>query len=368
MVESSRNAHLWIVGSGIAGMAVAAVAIRDAGIPGEHIHILEQLGIAGGSLDGAPSPKEYAGWVTRGGRMLEEEAYCATWDRFDSIPSLEDPAVSVRQEILDFNVRVPTHSNARLIDKNHEILNAAEYGFNTADRAELMRLLALSEKALGARRINDLFSEHFFQTNFWQMWRTTFASQNWHSATELRRYFVRFIQEFNRIHTLSGVRRTKYNQYDSLVVPLQNWILDHGVDVRFATRVTDVDFSDSAGSRRATSLHIDTDDGKSEIALGENDYTFITLGSITADTSFGSNDTVAPLIRDRVDRSWSLWDEISKKETDFGRPNTFYGNVDENKWESFTLTMHGDLLLKRIVEFSRNDPGTGALMTWVDSG
>ncbi|MES2094859.1 MAG: oleate hydratase [Actinomycetota bacterium] len=368
MVESPEHAHLWIVGGGIAGMAVAAVAIRDAGIPGDHIHILEQLGIAGGSLDGAPSPAEYAGWVTRGGRMLEEEAYRATWDLFDSIPSLEDPAVSVRQEILDFNVRVPTHSNARLIGKNHEILNAEEYGFNTADRVELMRLLALSEKSLGARRIDDLFSEHFFQTNFWQMWRTTFAFQNWHSATELRRYFLRFIQEFTRIHTLSGVRRTKYNQYDSLVVPLQNWILDHGVDVRFATRVTDVDFSDTAGSRRATTLHIETDAGHSDLPLGENDYAFITIGSITADTSFGSNDTVAPLIRDRVDRSWSLWDEISKKAKDFGRPNTFYGNIDENKWESFTLTMHGDLLLKRIVEFARNDPGTGALMTWVESG
>ncbi len=86
------------------------------------------------------------------------------------------------------------------------------------------------------------------------MWRTTFAFQNWHSATELRRYFVRFIEKFNRIHKLSGVRRTKYNHYDSLVVPLRNWILDHGVDVQFATRVTDVDFFDSVGSRRATTL------------------------------------------------------------------------------------------------------------------
>ncbi len=98
--------------------------------------------------------------------MLEAEAYRATWDLFDAIPSLEDPAASVRQEILDFNVRVPTHSNARLSDKNHQILNAEEYGVNTADRVELMGLLALSEKVLGERRINDLFSEHFFQTNF----------------------------------------------------------------------------------------------------------------------------------------------------------------------------------------------------------
>lgn len=368
MVEEAKDTHLWIVGGGIAGMAVAAIAIRDAGIHGSNIHILEQLGIAGGSLDGAPSPTEYAGWVTRGGRMLEEEAYRATWNLFDSIPSLENPEVTVRQEIIDFNTRVPTHANARLIGKNHEILNAGDYGFNSNDRLELMRLLALSENALGARRIDDLFGDHFFHTNFWQMWRTTFAFQNWHSAAELRRYFIRFVQEFSRIHTLSGVRRTKYNQYDSMVVPLQRWIRDHGVDVRLATRVTDVDFSEPEQPRRATALHIESDTGTSEIALGKNDYTFITIGSITADTTYGSNDTVPALVRDRVDRSWSLWEEIARKADDFGRPNTFYGNVDENKWESFTLTMHGDILLKRIVECSRNEPGTGALMTWVDSG
>ena len=37
-------------------MAAAAFAIRDAGVPGEDIHILEQLGLEGGSLDGAKSP------------------------------------------------------------------------------------------------------------------------------------------------------------------------------------------------------------------------------------------------------------------------------------------------------------------------
>jgi oleate hydratase len=349
-------------------MAVAATAIRDAAIPGPNIHILEQLPIGGGSLDGAASPNQKSAWVTRGGRMLEEEAYRATWDLFDSIPSTADPNVSVRQEIINFNALVPTHSNARLIGSNHEILDAADYGFNSADRLEMIRLLGLSEHALGAKRIDDMFSDHFFSTNFWQMWRTTFAFQNWHSAAELRRYFIRFIQEFGRIHTLSGVRRTTYNQYESMVVPLQQWLLHAGVDLQYGTRVTDVDFSPASAIRRATTLYLETAEGPSTVELGTNDVTFITIGSITADTSYGSDNTVPPLIRDREDLSWALWDTIAKKAPDFGRPNTFYGNVDENKWESFTLTMHDDVLLQRIVEFSRNEPGTGALMTWVHSG
>ena len=368
MTVDAKQTQNWIVGGGIAGMAVAAFLVRDAGVPGENIHILEELTIEGGSLDGAQSPAAPGAFVTRGGRMFAEEVYQCTWDLFSSIPSLENPAVTVRQEMLTFNARVRTEANARLIDKNHKILDAADYGFNATDRIEMMRMLALSEKALGARRIDELFSEHFFRTNFWQMWRTTFAFQNWHSAIELRRYFKRFIQEFSRMDTLAGVRRTVYNQYDSMAVPLQRWLLANNVDVRFGTRVTDVDFTDDVNGRRASKLSLETSSGRSTLELGAHDYAFITLGSITSDTRYGGNDTVPALVRDRVDHGWSLWDEIAKKADDFGRPNTFYGNVDENKWESFTLTMHGDTLLKRIVEFSNNDPGTGALMTWVDSG
>jgi oleate hydratase len=50
------QANVWMVGGGIASMAAAAFLIRDAGVPGENIHILETLDVPGGSLDGAESP------------------------------------------------------------------------------------------------------------------------------------------------------------------------------------------------------------------------------------------------------------------------------------------------------------------------
>jgi oleate hydratase len=40
------------------------------------------------------------------------------------------------------------------------------------------------------------------------MWQTTFAFQPWHSAVELKRYLHRFMNEFPRIETLAGVKRT----------------------------------------------------------------------------------------------------------------------------------------------------------------
>ena len=148
--------HVWLVGGGIASMASAVFLIRDAGMPAGHIHILEEFGLVGGSLDGAKSPT-VAGYVTRGGRMLEEEAYQKLWDLLSSIPSLEDPAVSVREEILAFNEKVKTEAHARLIDANHVKIDAAAYGFDNRDRLEMMRLLATPERLLGARRIDELF-------------------------------------------------------------------------------------------------------------------------------------------------------------------------------------------------------------------
>ncbi|MBT0569748.1 oleate hydratase [Curvibacter sp. CHRR-16] len=366
----SQSSELWIVGGGIAGMSVAAFAIRDAGVPGQHIHILEETGVTGGSMDGSHAPNNpQQAWVTRGGRMLTDETYLCTWDLFSTIPSLENPMVSVREEVIRFNERVKTHAQARLIDKNHQIIDASQLGLSMHNRLEMMRLLATSEERLGSKRIDEYFSPDFFSSNFWRMWRTTFAFQKWHSAAELKRYLLRFVQEFSRLHTLGGVRRTKYNQYDSMIVPLQRWLLDQGVDVRFGHRVTDVDFATlPSGERRASVLHLQTPDGAQTLAMREQDLAFITLGSITSDARFGGNDSVPELVRDRRDHGWSLWENIARKAPDFGRPVAFCGNVDEHKWESFTFTMHDDTLLKRIEAYSGNAPGTGALMTFFESG
>lgn len=366
--DAKATCQVWLVGGGIASLAAAAFLVRDAGVPGRNIRILEELSVEGGALDGGTSHFGN-GYVTRGGRMLEEEAYQTLWNLLETIPSLDDPRVSVRQEILDFNERVKTEAHARLVDENHRIIDASDYGLNARDRIELIRLLATPEHSLGSRRIDEIFSKHFLATNFWQMWRTTFAFQNWHSAIELKRYFLRFVQEFPRLHTLSGVRRTKLNQYDSLVRPIREWLVAQGVEMHSDTKVTDIDFvgADPA-HRRAVKLHVMRRHSTATIELGEQDIVMVTLGSITADSTYGGNETVPELVRDRRDGSWSLWEAIARKAEDFGRPNTFFGNIDENKWESFTLTMRGDLLLKRIVEFSANEPGTGALMTFVNSG
>ena len=254
-ILNPKNIHVHLVGAGIATMSAAVFLIRDVGVLGEHIHFYEQLPVEGGSLDGARSPSA-DGYVTRGGRMLEDEAYVCLWNLLESIPSVGNPELTVRQEIAQFNREVPTYARARIIDRNHQILDASDLGLDAYDRVQLTRLLALPEKLIGARRIEDFFSEHFFQTNFWTMWCSMFAFQPWHSAIEMKRYLLRFMQEVPRIHTLAGVRRTKLNQYDSIVLPIQRWLQNHGVQFESGVTVKDVDFVESADARVASALHI----------------------------------------------------------------------------------------------------------------
>ena len=87
-------------------------------------------------------------------------------------------------------------------------------GFDNNDRLTLGKLMITPESKLDDISIEQWFKDtpHFFTTNFWYMWQTTFAFQKWSSVFELKRYMNRMIFEFPRIETLAGVTRTPYNQ------------------------------------------------------------------------------------------------------------------------------------------------------------
>ena len=240
-----RKAYL--VGGGLATLAVAAYLIRDCRFPANQITVYEGMHILGGSNDGIGTPEQ--GFVCRGGRMLNEETYENFWELFSSIPSIRQPGRSVTEEILNFDHAHPTCAKARLVDRDGKIQDVKSMGFNQADRNALLKLLLTDEKKLDNLTIQDWFKEtpHMFTTNFWHMWQTTFAFQKWSSLYEFRRYMNRMIFEFSRIETLEGVTRTPLNQYDSVIRPLEAYLRSHGVVFKENTEVTDIDFADGAG-------------------------------------------------------------------------------------------------------------------------
>ena len=364
-MKTNTTRQAYFIGGGLASLAGALDLIEDGKIPGKNIHIIERLPILGGSNDGSGSKEN--GFICRGGRMLNEETYENFWDLTSRIPSLTVPNISIKDEILAFDHANPTHARARLIDRKGQKLPVTDMQFNTGDRMKLLELFFTDENKLDNVTIRDWFSEHFFKTNFWYMWQTTFAWQEWSSLFEFQRYMKRMLLEFSRIETLEGVTRTPLNQYDSLIRPLQEHLKKYAVDFSLKRTVTDLAFKDS-DKITVTAIHYKNAEGEEEtIAVNEEDLVFFTNGSITDNSDNGDYKTPAKYLPENPP-SFALWKKIAnKKPGKLGNPDPFFTKPDETKWYSFTPTFKGNLMLKLIEEYSGNKPGSGALMTFKDS-
>lgn len=350
-----------IIGGGIAGLATAVYLIRDAGVDGKNIHIYEQLGIAGGSLDGSGDAE--SGYMIRGGRMFEEHFAC-TFDLLDTIPSVSDPGISVTEDIMAFNRMVPGSSNCRLVRNGLPAEDRYDLTLIAHDIVDINRLILQPESRLAGQSIEDWFKPSFFESNFWLMWSTMFSFQPWHALTEMRRYLRRFIHLFPGFTRIAGILRTRYNQYDSLIVPIVTWLRHRGVRVATSALVTDVTIEGTRQDRRVTALDLADE---SRVQVSEDDCVYLTLGSMTDATTQGSNDR-APDLQDSEGAAWTLWRKLAAKNEGFGRPEAFCGNVSKTEWHSFTVTLDGPDFFEFMEDFTNNRTGTGGLVTFAGSG
>ena len=362
---NNEDKQVYFIGGGLASLAGAAYLVRDCNFKGENIHIIEGMNILGGSNDGAGDAAN--GFVCRGGRMLNEETYENFWELFSSIPSLDLPGKSVTEEILNFDHLHPTHAQARLVDKYGKIQDVTTMGFNIADRMALGKLMVTPEEKLDDKTIENWFSHtpHFFETNFWYMWQTTFAFQKWSSLFEFKRYMERMIFEFSRIETLEGVTRTPYNQYESVILPLKAYLDNFGVDFSINATVTDLDFKPGE-EITVTAIHLKDEEGEKIINLNPSDVCIMTNASMTDSATLGDLNTPAEYNPSKP-ISGDLWAKVAKRKLGLGNPEPFFSNPELTNWESFTVTCKGNKLLKLIENFSTNIPGSGALMTFKDS-
>ena len=362
--SDQKNSKVYLAGAGIASLASAVYLVKDAGVPGENIFILEQDAILGGACDGSGDSE--TGFVVRGGRMHEKH-YACYWDLLSFIPSFDDPEISVRDETFEFNERFVSNAQARLLRDGKKV-DVSTYGLSIKDQFDLVRLTFVSENSLEGKRIEEWFSDEFFHSNFWYIWTTMFAFQKWSSLAEMRRYMKRFMHLVAGLYRLGGVMRTKYNQYHSDIVPLTRYLEKRGVNFQTNTRVTDIDFELSADKKTATVIHlIDASGTEKEVALGPDDYVFITNGSLTECTDNGTWARPA-LLKDKASSgSWMLWEKIAAKDKLFGNPGVFSDNIDLQKWYSFTATLKDSTFHDYMENFSGNLDGTGGLVTLLDS-
>jgi oleate hydratase len=361
----NNTSKIYLIGGGIGSLAAAAFIIRDGNLPGGNISIFEAAPVLGGSLDAAGDSDR--GYSMRGGRMLTTDNYECTWDLFKSIPSLIHPDQTVFEETVEFNRKHKSNAMARLVDRRRAKVPVTSMGFGMQDRMELLRLSEASEASLARSCITDWLAPRFFETEFWYMWSTTFAFQPWHSAVEFKRYLLRFLLEFSRIETLAGVKRTIYNQYDSLVLPLQTWLQGQGVRLISDCNVTGLDHKAEDGQFSVTAIHC-TRQGKNEaIEVRDGDLVLVQNGSMTDASSLGSVTSAPPKLTKADSKGWALWEKLAEGRPEFGNPAAFNRRIAQSCWESFTVTLRNPAFFDEMTRFSGNEPGTGGLVTFKDS-
>ena len=345
--EGVEKKNAYIVGSGLASLAAACFLVRDGQMPGSHIHILEAMDIAGGACDGINDPNR--GYIMRGGREMENHFECL-WDLFRSIPSLEKPGASVLDEFYWLNKHDPNYSLCRATEKRGKDAHTdGKFGLSQKGCMEIMKLFMTRDEDLYDKTIEDVFDEEVFNSNFWLYWRTMFAFENWHSALEMKLYFQRFIHHIAGLPDFSALKFTRYNQYESLILPMMKYLEEAGVDFRYNTEVTNVLFEIKEGKKTATAIECKTNGVESGILLTENDLVFVTNGSCTEGTIYGDqNHAPNGDAEVRTSGCWSLWKNIAKQDPSFGHP------------EKFSLD---DKILPYITNICKRDPRSGGVVT-----
>ena len=365
-----------MIGAGLSNMAAAVYLIQEGKWSGDQItfYALDNYG----SNDGSPTqdvkddywnknhPMEnQKGYIARGGRMLNYRTYVDLMDLLDRVPSMTEPGLTAAEDTRQFDAAHPTYDKARLLTGGQGIVDGGKLGLNNKSRKLLTQLIMMpdsQEEKLDNITIADYFKDNteFFESNFWFMWETTFAFRTRSSAQELRRYMHQMIYEFTQIEHLVGVNRTRYNQYESIMKPLINYLENEGCHIVLNRRVVDWKFKDSKMQDEitVTGLHmVNTKTDENEFIPVDDDTAVIfTNGSITDSATLGDFNTPASENMDYGAAS-SLWKKASDHFYNLGNPDKFFADRDASEWVSFTLTTKNHLFLNEITRITTQEPG-----------
>ena len=363
--EGVDRKSAYIVGTGLAGLSAAFYLVRDGQMKGEHIHLFEKLDLTGGSCDGRKDITK--GFYMRGGREMDNHFECM-WDMFRSVPSIETPGVSVLDEYYWLNKHDPNYSLCRATeDCGKDAHTDKMFKLDKASAMALSKLFITKEEDLEDKKIEEVLPESFWNTNFWLYWQTMFAFQKWSSALEMKRYLCRYVHHIDGLPDFSALRFTKYNQYESMILPLQRYLENHGVKIEYGIDVKNVIIEHQNDRKIAKQIIFEKDGEENTIDLIEDDLVFITNGCCTDTSCYGDQTTVPDLskIRNGCGESWDMWKNIASqaKNNEFGNPEKFCNNVDATNWMSATIATSDDEIIKYITDICKRDPRSGKVTT-----
>ena len=364
--EGIENKRAYIIGGGIAGLSAAAFLVRDAQMPGKNITVFDQLPVFGGSMDACGNPE--TGYISRGERELEPYMECL-WDLFGSIPSIYEEGRTVLDETRECNKNFEIDSKHRLWEKGFVAHDETTFGITDKVKEQMIKMMTTPEEQLENITIEQWFSPEFFNSQLWYYWCAMLAFQPYHSLIEMQRYATRFMHQLHLIRSLRGILRTKYDQYHSLILPLQKYLSDAGVNFIADATVTDMDFKYDGNKKTVTALEIRKKGSAEKILLSDNDYVYFTNGSMTQNSTRGSMTTAPVMNKSLTERGcFTLWEKIAKKSDNFGHPEKFVSSPEKSNFVSVTLTVKDYPQLFDYLETKTGNPtGKGGATTFVSS-
>ena len=359
--EGVDHKSAYIIGSGLAALTAACYLVRDGQMKGEHVHVFEKDPIPGGACDGY---KYDIGYVMRGGREMDNH-FEVMWDLLRSIPSLETEGASVLDEYYWLNKEDPNYSLCRAtVNRGEDAHTDGKFGLSDKGAMEIMKLFFTPNEQLQDKKITDFFDDEVLNSNFWLYWRTMFAFENWHSALEMKLYLKRYIHHIGGLPDFTALRFTRYNQYESIILPMVTYLKDHGVQFHYETKVVDVKFDINGKRKQASSVVVEHAGETSTIGLTENDLLFITNGGCVESCTMGAQDKAAgfdPTIK--PGNGWDLWKKIAAQDPAFGNPEKFCSDPEHSNWESATITTLDDKIPQYIQKICKRDPFSGHTVT-----
>ena len=363
--EGVDNKSAYIIGTGLAGLTAAFYLVRDGQMKGEHIHLLEKHELAGGSCDGYRDITK--GFYMRGGREMDNH-FEVMWDVFRDVPSIETPNVTVLDEYYWLNKHDPNYSLCRAsVNRGEDAHTDKKFALDKASAMALSKLFLTPEKDLEDKKISEVLPESFWSTNFWLYWQTMFAFQRWSSALEMKRYLCRYVHHIDGLPDFSALRFTKYNQYESMILPLAKYLESHGVRIEYGMDVKNV-VIEKHGDKRVAKAIVYVKDGQEQtLDLIEDDLVFITNGCCT-DTSCYGDQTHAPDlsgIENGKGESWDMWKNIAAQAEngEYGNPDKFCSDVNATNWMSATVATANEEIIRHIINVCHRDPREGKVTT-----
>lgn len=360
--EGVDHKSAYIIGTGLAALSAACYLVRDGQMKGERIHIFEKDPIPGGACDGFEYPG--VGYVMRGGREMDNH-FEVMWDLFHSIPSIETEGVSVLDEYYWLNKEDPNYSLCRAtVNRGQDAHTDKKFAVSDKAQMEIMRLFFTPDEELYDKRIDEYFDDEVFDSNFWLYWRTMFAFENWHSALEMKRYIKRYIHHIGGLPDFTALRFTKYNQYESMILPMVRYLENAGVVFHYNTKVVNVEFDVTSNRKQATRIEIEAEGETRFVDLTEDDLVFITNGGCVENSAMGSQNTPAPYNPEiKPGGGWDMWRRIAAQSPDFGNPDKFCYDSELCNWMSATVETLDQRIIPYITNICKRDSFTGKVVT-----